>query len=456
MTESRYKQIPINQNVHTDQEDDGEDEEDLTDTLDDDTVTIIPTNDSDEFNFPKKINENNNMQTPTGILTLLLIYFILSIGLTFYQRNLLKGFHFPFTVVLYHLLLKLVMAGLIRYLYKSITGKSRVHIDWKKSFKKLAPTGVAAGIDIGFSNWGLELVTISLYTMTKSTSIIFILFFAILFGLEKKSWLLMVTVVLISTGLCMFTYKSTQFNTLGFFFLIFASMISGIRWTFAQLIMQKSNLGLHNPIDMIYFMQPWMILPILPLIIGFEGEALLKLANGSAETGSPVMILLALKVTCGAFIAFAMEVSEFLLLSYTSSLTLSISGIFKEIFQLALAVVFYGDQISTVNMFGLVMCLSGITCHIIHKFFTTTIVKKSPLISVDGVASKSCEQQLQVNYVNGNVIKQNVKLNYYSNQNTPLLDSDDNELSGSDDSQNTQQNASEVLFDILKRRDMRR
>lgn len=100
------------------------------------------------------------------------------------------------------------MASLLRYLYKSFTGKSRVYIDWKKSFKKLAPTGVAAGIDIGFSNWGLELVSIPLYvrnqcnakyhvfmclhyfsfryTMTKSTSIIFILFFAILFGLEKK------------------------------------------------------------------------------------------------------------------------------------------------------------------------------------------------------------------------------------------------------------------------------
>jgi hypothetical protein len=52
--------------------------------------------------------------------------------------------------------------------------------------KKVLPTGFASGIDIGFSNWGLELVNISLYTMTKSTTIIFILFFAILLRLEKK------------------------------------------------------------------------------------------------------------------------------------------------------------------------------------------------------------------------------------------------------------------------------
>lgn len=83
----------------------------------------------------------------------------------------------------------------------------------------------------------------------------------------------MLTVVLIASGLCLFTYKSTHFNVLGFCYLVLASMSSGIRWTFAQIIMQKSKLGLHNPIDMIYFMQPWMILPIIPLTIYVEGNS---------------------------------------------------------------------------------------------------------------------------------------------------------------------------------------
>lgn len=36
-----------------------------------------------------------------------------------------------------------------------------------------------------------------------------------------------------------------------------------------------------------------------------------------------------LKVSGGATIAFAMEISEFVVVTYTSSLTLSIAGIFK-------------------------------------------------------------------------------------------------------------------------------
>lgn len=203
MTQSKYKIIPLNQNHPEEDEDDGEE---YTDNLDDDdTVTIVPSTDTDNVQFLNKFNPNNNnnaMQTPIAILSLILIYFSLSIGLTFYQRSLLRvcniifsgrtssigvdvakncrrfrhrfaifkfplslyfqSFHFPFAVVLYHLILKLVIAAILRFTYICFTGKTRVHVDWKKSFKKLAPTGVAAGIDIGFSNWGLELVTISL------------------------------------------------------------------------------------------------------------------------------------------------------------------------------------------------------------------------------------------------------------------------------------------------------
>jgi hypothetical protein len=134
--------------------------------------------------FPSRVQFNQSLiLTAVGLVS---CYFILSIGLTFYQRWLLKDFHYPLSVVLYHLIIKFIISFVIRVCYKLYTGRSRVLLDWRTSVKKVLPTGFASGIDIGFSNWGLELVNISLYTMTKSTTIIFILFFAILLRLEKK------------------------------------------------------------------------------------------------------------------------------------------------------------------------------------------------------------------------------------------------------------------------------
>ena len=52
----------------------------------------------------------------------------------------------------------------------------------------------------------------------------------------------------------------------------FLSFLSGIRWTVSQLIMQKSSLGLSNPVDMVFHVQPVMIVTLLPFAVGFEGD----------------------------------------------------------------------------------------------------------------------------------------------------------------------------------------
>lgn len=56
-------------------------------------------------------------------------------------------------------------------------------------------------------------------------------------------------------------------------------VFSGLRWTLAQLLMQKSKLGLSHPLDMLYHVQPWMIVMVLPFAISFEGMLYLLLSG---------------------------------------------------------------------------------------------------------------------------------------------------------------------------------
>lgn len=53
----------------------------------------------------------------------------------------------------------------------------------------------------------------------------------------------MLVVLLISVGLFLFTYKSTQFDTEGFAMVLGASFLGGIRWTWTQILLQKDELG---------------------------------------------------------------------------------------------------------------------------------------------------------------------------------------------------------------------
>ncbi|KAK7791723.1 hypothetical protein R5R35_009372 [Gryllus longicercus] len=300
-------------------------------------------------------------------LSCIILYLVLSIGIVFYQRWILMDLQFPLSMVLCHLTVKFILAGLCRNIWECCTSKERIVLQWGSYIKNIGLTGIAGGIDIGLSNWGLHLITVSLYTMTKSTAIIFILIFTLIFRLEKKSWSLIFVVLMISVGLFLTTYKATEFNLEGFLLILGASFASGLRWTLAQLMMQKSKLGLSNPLDMLYHMQPWMMWPLLPLAIAFEATPLITSCRVFRYAEFHVILETIGKVLLGSVVAFAMEVAEFLVVSYTSSLTLSVAGVCKDIFTLILAVEWAGDPMNLMKLFGLVLCLSGISCHSYQK-----------------------------------------------------------------------------------------
>ncbi|XP_005092130.1 solute carrier family 35 member C2 [Aplysia californica] len=300
-------------------------------------------------------------------LALILFMYIFSIGLTFYNRYLFKNSSVTLSITLCHFVFKFVASSIIRLLLECKNKEPRVMLDWKTYCKRVAAAGIVGSLDIGFSNWSFEFITISLYVMSKTTSVIFILIFSLVLRLEKFRWSLILVVLCIFSGLFLFTFHSTQFNLEGFILVMMASVLSGLRWTLAQIVLQKKDLGLQNPLDMMYHIQPWMILALFPLSAGMEG---VSVSSSSHYFGfydwSTLMSSLGM-IMIGAGLSFMLELSEFLLVCHTSSLTLSISGIFKELCAFVLAVLINHDETSLLNGVGVVICLLGIVLHVVTK-----------------------------------------------------------------------------------------
>lgn len=124
-----------------------------------------------------------------------------------------------------------------------------------------------------------------------------------------------------------------------------------------------------------------------------------------------------------------MEFSEYLVISCTSSLTLSIAGIFKEVCTLVLAVEWTGDQISEINALGLLMCLGGISLHVALKAISAN--DNIPDLSENDQEISSSSGELRVPLL--------AEESSFSNH--IMLDDSD-----SDDN-------SDVLFSVLQRRD---
>lgn len=321
---------------------------------------------------------------------LVLFYYIFSIGITFYNKWLMKGFHYPLFMTLVHLTIIFCLSTLTRHAVHCWTGKSRVVLSWRDYLVKVAPTALATALDIGLSNWSFLFITISLYTMTKSSAVLFILFFSLIFKLEQPNPFLIVVVVLIASGLFMFTFESTQFNMTGFLMVLLASFIGGIRWTLTQVLMQKAELGLQNPVDTMYHLQPLMFMGLFPLFLYNEAVSLSTSEKLFRVTELPPLLYSLLTLSAGGSLAFGLCFSEFLLVSRTSSLTLSIAGIFKEVCTLLLAAGLMGDKMDGINWLGFAVCLSGIALHVGLK----TYYSKNKGPSLRTLNSKSPESEL--------------------------------------------------------------
>ncbi|XP_063001920.1 solute carrier family 35 member C2 [Elgaria multicarinata webbii] len=312
-----------------------------------------------------------------GAAGLVLLYYAFSIGITFYNKWIMKSFSFPLFMTLLHLLVIFLLSGLARrccFCGPCVGGgplpvkrPARPLLPWATYLRRVGPAALSTALDVGLSNWSFLYISISLYTMTKSSAVLFILFFSLIFKLEEPRAALLVVVVLIAGGLFLFTYKATQFDAEGFSLVLGASFLGGIRWTLTQMLLQKDELGLQNPIDTMFHLQPAMFLGLFPLFAAFEGLRLS--ASEKLFRFHEVQLLLSQlgKLALGGLLAFGLGFSEFLLVSRTSSLTLSISGIFKEVCTVLLATHLLGDHLSLLNWLGFAVCLLGISLHVALK-----------------------------------------------------------------------------------------
>lgn len=242
---------------------------------------------------------------------------------------------------------------------------------WLRSYVRgIVPTATASGADIGLGNASLRVVSLSFYTMVKSSSLGFVLLFGILFKLEVATCQIFSIIGVMSVGVIMMVAGETEFSLLGFFLVLGAALFSGLRWSLTQLLLRSdahlSKVSTHNdPVRTIMYISPPMGIFLFLWGCLFEGLPSFIAAPLWKEKGAFAGVII---MMIPGVIAFLMTLSEFFLLNGTSVLTLSIAGIFKELLTLLVAALYFGDEMSIVNGIGLIITLCAIISYNVYRF----------------------------------------------------------------------------------------
>ena len=231
---------------------------------------------------------------------------------------------------------------------------------------RIGPCGTATALDIGLGNFSLRFISLTFFTMCKSSVLAFVLLFAFIFRLEKPSWRLGGIITLMSIGVVMMVAGETAFNALGFILVMTASFCSGFRWSLTQILLLR-NPATSNPFSSIFFLTPVMFLALLILALPIEGPSNVLEGLHTLAEAKGIFLVTLIMLFPGA-LAFMMVAAESALLKRTSVVTLSVCGIFKEVLTISAAGAVFGDELSPINVSGLIVTIASIAAYNYLKY----------------------------------------------------------------------------------------
>ncbi|KAF7362112.1 TPT domain-containing protein [Mycena venus] len=295
-------------------------------------------------------------------------WFFFSTILSLYNKWMFSeeyfGFPYPLFVTTMHFFVQFALAALLRAVwpqrFRPPQGPTKEDYG-----KKAVPTAVATGLDIGLSNLSLKTISLSFFTMTKSSSLIFVLLFAFLFRLEKFSLRLIGVIFLIFSGVLLMVATETHFILGGFLLVLSASALGGFRWALTQLLLKNKKMGMDNPAATIYWLAPIMgiTLGTISLIMDDWFALFSSRFFLGWKTAQTIFFL-----TMPGIVAFCMVLSEFTIIQRAGVVPMSIAGIAKEVTTISISAAIFGDNLTPLNITGVAITVCGIALFTYHKY----------------------------------------------------------------------------------------
>ncbi|KAI3719783.1 hypothetical protein L6452_20688 [Arctium lappa] len=302
-------------------------------------------------------------------LFFILVWYTFSTFLTLYNKTLLGDdmgrFPAPLLMNTIHFAMQAVFSKAITCFW-SQRFKPTVTMSWKDYFMRVVPTALGTALDINLSNASLVFISVTFATMCKSAAPIFLLIFAFAFRLESPSFKLLGIMLIISFGILLTVARETEFDLWGFIFVMLAAVMSGFRWSMTQILLQKEVYGLKNPLTLMSYVTP--VMAVLTAILSLAMDPWDEFRSSSYFDSSWHIMRSCLLMLFGGTLAFFMVLTEYILVSVTSAVTVTIAGVVKEAVTILVAVFYFHDEFTWLKGAGLVTIMFGVSLFNWYKY----------------------------------------------------------------------------------------
>ncbi|CAN1351705.1 Probable sugar phosphate/phosphate translocator At1g06470 [Linum perenne] len=342
-------------------------------------------------------NSNSVVSAVDVLKTLffILVWYTFSTVLTLYNKTLLGDhlgkFPAPLLMNAFHFGMQACLSTFITW-YWSHRFETTVAMSWRDYFVRVVPTAMGTAMDVNLSNASLVFISVTFATMCKSAAPIFLILFAFAFRLETPSIKLLGIMMVISIGILLTVARETEFEFWGFVFVMLAAVMSGFRWCMTQMLLQKETYGLKNPLTLMSYVAP--VMTLVTVLSSLVLDPWHEFRSTSYFNSNWHTLRSCLLMLFGGTLAFFMVLTEYILISVTSAVTVTIAGVVKEAVTIVVAVFYFHDKFTWLKAVGLLIIMIGVGLFNWYKY--EKLQKREP---IEDDSDRSSTEKIDAKYV---------------------------------------------------------
>lgn len=284
--------------------------------------------------------------------SIIIVWYASNIGLLLLNKFLLSnyGYKYPIFLTCLHMVSCTIMSYVVL-----ISGKvQQQRIQSRQQLIKVATVAIVFCASLVLANMSLQYIPVSFNQAVGSTTPAFTAVLAIVMINKYESRAVYWTLVPVVLGICIASGFEPSFNMFGFTCCLLATAGRAFKSVLQGILLSDSSEKLDS-MNLLLYMAPIAALSLVPLVLFMEDDPLGKAISMSAADpmfGAALMF--------NVFLAYFVNLANFLVTRYTSALTLQVLGNAKGVLAAGISVLIFKNSVSGLGMLGYGITVSGV------------------------------------------------------------------------------------------------
>lgn len=286
----------------------------------------------------------------------LAVYVALSTIQIFFNKWILSSptFNFPYPVALtlLHMLFSSVLCFLVIRVFKII--KLQPGMTYELYLQSVVPISVTFAMTLWLGNTAYMYISVAFAQMLKAIMPVAVFILGAAVGLEPLSIRMFGIMSLISGGVVVASYGEVEFHWIGVIYQLGGVIGEAARLILTEILLKRRGLKL-DPLTMMYYVSPCSAVCLfIPWLL---------LEQPQMSNGLPLEFDFVI-MTLNALCTFALNVSVFLVIIYSSALTARVAGVVKDWLVVLLSAAIFADtKLTSINLVGYAVAITGVVMY---------------------------------------------------------------------------------------------